>query len=46
MNYRLKISKRVSDKLKELQAPTNLTPNILARLAVGLSLTDPTFPEL
>ncbi|MFK4477838.1 DNA sulfur modification protein DndE [Bacillus sp. RC206] len=46
MNYRLKISKRVSDKLKELQAPTNLTPNILARLAVGLSLTDPTVPEI
>lgn len=46
MNYRLKLSKRTSDKLKDLQPQTNLTPNILARLAVGMSLTIDTQPEL
>lgn len=30
--------------LKDLQAKTNLTPNVLARLAIGLSLRDSTVP--
>lgn len=46
MNYRLRISKKTSEKLKDLQSQTHLTPNITARLAVGLSLTDPSLPDL
>jgi DNA sulfur modification protein DndE len=38
MNFRLKTSKRSAEQLKRLQTSTNLTPNVLARLAVGLSL--------
>lgn len=38
MNFRLKTSKYVADTLKQLQAATNLKPNVLARLGVGLSL--------
>lgn len=41
MNFRLKTSKYVADKLKQLQDVTNLTPNILARIAVALSLKNP-----
>ncbi|WP_461673167.1 DNA sulfur modification protein DndE [Priestia megaterium] len=46
MSNRLKISKKTSDKLLELQTYTNFTRNILVRLAVGLSLQDPSMPEL
>lgn len=38
MNFRLKTSKSTADQLKQLQISTNLTPNVLARLAVGLSI--------
>ncbi len=46
MSNRLKISKQTSDKILELQAPTNFTRNILVRLAIGLSLQDPTIPKI
>jgi DNA sulfur modification protein DndE len=46
MNFRLRTSKMVEEKLKSLQASTNLTPNILSRLAVSLSLKDSSLPEL
>jgi DNA sulfur modification protein DndE len=38
MNFTLKFSKYTFDTLKQLQSTTNITPNILARIAVGLSL--------
>lgn len=41
MNFRLRTSRYVEKQLKQLQASTQLTPNILARLAVALSLRDP-----
>jgi DNA sulfur modification protein DndE len=41
MNFRLATSKYTEEKLKQLQATTNITPNILARIAVSLSLKDP-----
>lgn len=41
MNFRLKTSKGTAEKLKVLNASTGLTPNILARYAVCLSLRDP-----
>ncbi|WP_404303123.1 DNA sulfur modification protein DndE [Paenibacillus sp. DP01] len=41
MNFRLKTSKSTAEKLKLLNASTGLTPNILARYAVCLSLRDP-----
>ncbi|MED4462723.1 DNA sulfur modification protein DndE [Metabacillus fastidiosus] len=46
MSNRLRISKITSDKLAELQSPTNFTRNILVRLAIGLSLQDPSMPNL
>lgn len=46
MNFRLKTSKETGEKLVALQATTGLTWNILSRLAVSLSLNDPTIPEL
>jgi DNA sulfur modification protein DndE len=41
MNFRLKTSKYAEEKLKQLQSTTNITPNILARMAVSLSLREP-----
>ncbi len=41
MNFSLKTSKYTADTLKQLQASTNLTPNILIRYAVALSLRNP-----
>lgn len=41
MNFRLKTSKKTGDKLKELQDKIRLTPNILCRYAVVLSLRHP-----
>lgn len=41
MGFRLKTSKQTMLILKDLQAATRLTPNILARIAIGLSLRDP-----
>ena len=46
MIYRLKFSSKASNIFKELQAQTQLTPNILARLAVGVSLTIDSEPEI
>jgi DNA sulfur modification protein DndE len=44
MNFRLKTSSYVADRLKQLQSSTNLTPNILARIAVSLSLKQDSIP--
>lgn len=41
MQFRLKTSKAAADRLKDLQNATGLTPNILARFAVTLSLKEP-----
>jgi DNA sulfur modification protein DndE len=41
MNFRLKTSKYVEESLKQLHTTTNLTPNVLARIAVALSLRIP-----
>lgn len=38
MNFRLKTSKATMDILLDLKNKTNITPNILARLAIALSL--------
>ncbi|MGR9049735.1 DNA sulfur modification protein DndE [Halobacillus faecis] len=38
MNFRLKTSSKTADTLKSLQSTTKLTPNVLSRLAVSLSL--------
>ena len=46
MNFRLRTSKKTSDILKSLQSSTNLTPNILARLAVSLSMKQTSQPEI
>lgn len=46
MIHRLKLSNNTSEILKELQSSTQLTPNILARLAVGASLTLNSQPEI
>ncbi|KHF41546.1 DNA sulfur modification protein DndE [Halalkalibacter okhensis] len=45
MNFRLKTSSYVADRLKQLQSSTNLTPNILARIAVSLSLKQSSVPS-
>jgi DNA sulfur modification protein DndE len=46
MNFRLKTSKFTGEKLKQLQSSTNLTPNILVRIAIGLSLRQKGTPEV
>ena len=46
MNFRLKTSKQTGETLVTLQAATGLTWNVLSRIAVSLSLMDPTLPEL
>ncbi|PEJ58825.1 DNA sulfur modification protein DndE [Bacillus sp. AFS002410] len=46
MIHRLKLSNNTSEILKELQSSSQLTPNILARLAVGASLTNNSLPEI
>ncbi|KEO84704.1 DndE family protein [Tumebacillus flagellatus] len=38
MNFRLRTSRKTAELLKDLQTQTNMTPNILARFAVCLSL--------
>lgn len=40
MNFRLKTSKGTAERLKQLQASTGLTPNVIARIAVALSLKE------
>lgn len=46
MNFRLKTSKDTGEKLVYLQSTTGLTWNILSRIAVSLSLQDPSMPDL
>lgn len=46
MNFRLKTSANAQEKLLSLQAATGFTWNILSRLAVSLSLKDPSIPDL
>jgi DNA sulfur modification protein DndE len=46
MNFRLKTSKDTGDKLVSLQASTGLTWNILSRIAVSLSLREPSIPDM
>ncbi len=46
MIFRLKTTKYTSDKLKQLQSTTNITPNILSRIAVSLSLNQEEVPEI
>lgn len=41
MNFRLKTTEKTADSLKDLQSSTGLTPNILARISISLSLLDP-----
>lgn len=45
MNFRLKTSKYTGELLVSLQASTGLTWNILSRIAVALSLNDPSIPN-
>lgn len=42
MNFSLRFSNQVFETLKQLHASTGLTPNILARIAISLSLNDRT----
>jgi len=46
MNFRLKTSSYTAEKLVSLQSTTGFTWNILSRLAVSLSLQDPTLPNV
>lgn len=41
MNFRLRTSKQAQDILLDLKDKTNITPNILSRYAVSLSLLEP-----
>lgn len=41
MQFRLRTSGKTANIIKELQGKTNITPNILARLAISMSLLDP-----
>ena len=45
MNFRLKTTEKTASSLKYLHSATGLTPNILARIAISLSLLDPSLPE-
>lgn len=45
MNFRLKTSSSTGEKILALQTNTGLTWNILARIAIALSLKDPSSPE-
>lgn len=45
MNFRLKTTEKTAISLKYLQGTTGLTPNILARISISLSLLDPELPE-
>lgn len=44
MNFRLKTSEDTGELLKSLQSSTGLTWNVLARIAVAMSLKDPIVP--
>lgn len=45
MNFRLKTSQETGEILKSLQNSTGLTWNVLSRIAVAMSLNDPTLPS-
>lgn len=45
MNFRLRTSQETGEILKSLQNSTGLTWNVLSRIAVALSLNDPTQPN-
>jgi len=45
MQFRLKTTKKTATSLKYLHNVTGLTPNILIRIAISLSLLDPKEPE-
>lgn len=45
MNFRLKTTEKTANSLKYLHSTTGLTPNILARIAISLSLLKPELPE-
>ncbi|WP_347861066.1 DNA sulfur modification protein DndE [Salimicrobium sp. PL1-032A] len=45
MNFRLRTSADTAEILKNLQSSTKLTPNVLSRLAVSLSLKIPEAPS-
>ncbi|HEU4962352.1 MAG TPA: DNA sulfur modification protein DndE [Bacilli bacterium] len=45
MNFRLKTSKETEERLRQLSSSTSLTPNILARLAIALSLNVKETPQ-
>lgn len=46
MNFRLKTNEKTAHLLKNLQSRTGLTPNILARLSISLSILNPEKPEM
>lgn len=45
MNFRLRTTTQTATILKSLHSSTGLTPNILSRISISLSLLDPTQPE-
>lgn len=45
MNFRLKTTKETGETLKNLHNSTGLTPNLLSRIAVSLSVLQPELPE-
>lgn len=45
MNFRLKTSKYTGELLLSLQASTGLTWNVLSRIAIALSLNNPSIPN-
>ena len=46
MNFNLRTSKYAAECLKQLHSATNITPNILIRFAVSLSLRNPDAVEV
>lgn len=46
MNFRLKTTAYTADTLKSLHSSTGLTPNILSRIAISLSVLNPELPEV
>ncbi|WP_077622440.1 DNA sulfur modification protein DndE [Sediminibacillus massiliensis] len=45
MNFRLKTTASTGEVLKKLQSSTGLTPNLLARIAISLSVLEPSSPD-
>ncbi|MFD1739503.1 DNA sulfur modification protein DndE [Bacillus salitolerans] len=45
MNFRIKTSKETGESLTYLQSTTGLSWNIISRIAVAISLRDPSMPE-